>query len=187
MGIAEAHHLTAEELEAGLDHIRDSPSDDGTLELIVRRPAENEREVLEEGLLDLVEGLVGDSWLTRGSRRTPSRSPNPMTQLTLTNARLVALVAGDPERRALAGDQLHVDLDLGEDNVPPGTRLAVGAAVVEVTPVPHTGCAKFSARFGSEALRFINSDVGRTLQLRGINARVIEPGVVRIGDALRKL
>ena len=84
-------------------------------------------------------------------------SANPDAQLTLMNARVVALVAGERERWPLAGDQLYVDLDLSADNLPPGTRLAVGSAVIEVTPEPHTGCAKFSARFGSEALRFVNS------------------------------
>ena len=142
-------HLTADELQAGLDEIRRSPADDGTVELIVRRPAENEREILEEGSLDVDEGLVGDAWRARGSSRMPDGSANPDAQLTLMNARVVALVARERERWPLAGDQLYVDLDLSADNLPPGTRLAVGSAVLEVTPEPHTGCAKFSARFGS--------------------------------------
>ena len=176
-----------DELGAGLDEIRRSPAEEGTVELIVRRPAENEREVLEEGTLDLAEGLVGDMWRVRGSRSTPDGSPNPLAQLTLQNARLAALVAGERERWPLAGDQLYVDLDLGVDNLPPGTRLAVGSAVIEITAPPHTGCAKFSARFGSDALRFVNSQAGRELRLRGVNARVVEGGVVRPGDAVRKI
>ncbi len=180
-------YVTREELEAGLEEIRRSPADSGSVELIVRRPAENEREVLEAGELDLDEGLVGDAWQARGSSRTSDGSANPLAQLTLTNARLIALVARERERWPLAGDQLYVDLDLSEDNVPPGTRLAVGSTVVEVTTEPHTGCAKFSARFGSDALRFINSPVGRSLRLRGVNARVVEPGTVRAGDEIRKL
>lgn len=180
-------HRGAADLEAGLDDIRRSPEDGGTVELIVRRPAESEREVLEEGTLDLAEGLLGDTWRARGSRRTGDGSPNRDTQLTLINARLIALVARERERWPLAGDQLYVDLDLSADNLPPGTRLALGAVVIEVSAVPHTGCAKFSQRFGSEALRFVNSPVGRSLHLRGINARVVEPGVVRRGDAVRKL
>jgi MOSC domain-containing protein YiiM len=170
-----------EELEAGLDEIRSSPATGGTLELIVRRPAENEREVLDEGVLDRDVGLVGDRWHTSGG------SAMPETQLTLTNIRLLALIEPDRERWPLAGDQLGVDLDLSEDNVPPGTRLAIGDAVIEVTAEPHTGCAKFSARFGSDALRFINSPVGRSLHLRGINAKVVTPGTVRAGDEIRKL
>jgi len=178
---------TADELQAGLDRIRLSPSTDGTVELIVRRPAVDEREVLDEAELDALAGLVGDTWLERGSRATEDGSANPKAQLTVMNARLVDLVAGTRERWPLAGDQLFVDLDLSKENVPPGTRLALGTAVIETTDEPHTGCAKFSARFGSDALRFINSPQGRALQLRGINARVVTPGRVRQGDAIRKI
>lgn len=180
-------HAIPDELVAGLDEIRRSPVDDGVVELIVRRPAENEREVLQEGELDIAEGLVGDMWRRRGSRSTPDGSANPLAQLTLQNARLAALVAGERGLWPLAGDQLYVDLDLSVGNLPAGTRLAVGSAVIEVTPHPHTGCAKFSARFGSDALRFVNSPDGCELRLRGVNARVVEGGTVRPGDAIRKL
>ncbi len=174
-----AEHRTAEELAAGLDEIRRSPADRGTVELIVRRPAENEREVIDEGVLDLEHGLVGDRWR--------NGSAKPDTQVTLMNARTIDLIAGDRERWPLAGDQLYVDLDLGVDNLPPGTRLAVGGAVLEITAEPHTGCAKFSARFGSDAIRFVNGADGRPLRLRGVNARVVEGGTVARGDAVAKL
>ena len=181
-------HLTAEELESGLAEIARSPAAEGTVELIVRRPAEGEREVLAEGSLDLVEGLVGDMWLRRGSRRTPDGSANPKAQVTVMNARAVDLVAaGDRDRWQLAGDQLYVDFDLTTANVPAGTRLALGTAVLEVTAEPHTGCAKFVARFGHAAHRFVNAKVHRQLRLRGLNARVVVPGVVRTGDTIRKL
>jgi MOSC domain-containing protein YiiM len=180
-------YVGADELEAGLEEIRRSPTDAGRLELIVRRPAENEREVLDEGVLDLVDGLVGDTWHARGSSRRPDGAANPDAQLTLMNARMAALVAREQERWPLAGDQLYVDLDLSTDNLPPGTRLEVGSAVIEVTPEPHTGCAKFSARFGSDALRFINSRGGRALRLRGVNTRVVQGGSVRQGDVVRKV
>ena len=177
----------AESFEAGLDTIRLAPAGTGTLELIVRRPAVEEREVVDEAELDLGEGLVGDNWLSRGSRAMADGSANPKAQLTVMNTRLAAFVAGERDRWPLAGDQLYVDFDLSKENVPAGTRLAVGSAVIEVTDEPHTGCAKFSARFGSDALRFINSPVGRALNLRGVNARVVEPGRVRRGDAVSKL
>jgi hypothetical protein len=181
-------HLTAEELDAGLAEIARSPAAEGTVELIVRRPAEGEREVLEEGSLDLVEGLVGDTWLSRGSRRRPDRSANPDAQVTVMNARAVHLVAaGDRDRWQLAGDQLYVDFDITAANVPAGTRLALGTAVLEVTAEPHTGCAKFVARFGHPAHRFVNAKAHRHLRLRGLNARVVVPGVVRAGDTIRKL
>lgn len=173
-------HATADELLAGLDHVRSSPADRGTLELIVRRPAEDLREVLDEAELDLEVGLVGDRWHL-GS------SPTNDSQLTLMNARLAELVARRRERWPLAGDQLYVDLDLSVENLPAGTRLAVGGAVVELTEVPHTGCAKFSARFGTEALKFVNNGLARELRLRGANARVVTPGTVRVGDEITKL
>lgn len=179
-------YLSTADLEAGLDHIRRSPADAGRLELIVRRPAVDEREVLAEGMLDCELGLVGDTWKARGSSRTHDGSSHPDMQLNVINARLAALVAGGPERRQLAGDQLFVDLDLSLDNLPPGTRLALGSAVIEVTEQPHTGCKKFSARFGPDALRFVNSPVGRDLRLRGLNARVVVSGTVRPGDVIRK-
>lgn len=183
-----ARHPTADELEAGLAEIARSPAAEGTVELIVRRPAEGEREVLIEGTLDLVEGLVGDMWLRRGSRRTPDGSANLNAQVTVMNARAVDLVAaGDRGRWQLAGDQLYVDFDITAANVPAGTRLALGTAVLEVTPEPHTGCAKFVARFGHAAHRFVNSKAHRHLRLRGLNARVAVPGTVRTGDTVRKL
>jgi hypothetical protein len=180
-------HLTPSRLEEGLDYIRSSPADVGRVELIVRRPAVDEREVLDEGVLDVVDGLVGDSWRVRGSSRTADGSAHPDMQLNIINARLSSLVAADPDRRALAGDQLHLDLDLSHANLPAGTRLALGSAVIEVTEIPHSGCAKFRARFGADALRFVNSPTGRQLRLRGLNAKVVVAGAVRQGDDVRKL
>jgi hypothetical protein len=180
-------HRTTAELEQGLDDVRSSPADDGTLELIVRRPAVDEREVLDEGTLDLEEGLVGDSWKTRWDRRTEDGSAHPDKQLNIMNARVAALVAGDRERWSLAGDQLYVDFDLSDDNAPPGTRLAIGATVIEVTPLPHAGCKKFSARFGVDALKFVNAKANRALHMRGVNARIVTAGTVRVGDTVRKV
>jgi MOSC domain-containing protein len=180
-------HLDLAALEAGLDHIREAPKDNGRVELICRRPDIEQRELIAEGVLDVDHGLVGDNWRMRGSSSTADGSAHPDMQLTLMNARSAALVAVDPERRQLAGDQLFVDLDLSVTNLPPGSRLRLGEATVEVTEIPHRGCGKFSARFGVEALKFVNSKVGRELNLRGINARVVEGGVVRLGDPVAKL
>jgi hypothetical protein len=180
-------HLTKEQLEAGLDEIRRAPSAAGVLEMIVRRPAVDQREVLAVAQLDVAAGLVGDNWRTRGSRSMPDGSANPDMQLNLMNARVAALLAQTRDRWPLAGDQLYLDLDLSEANLPPGTRLAIGGAVIEVTAVPHTGCAKFSARFGSDAVKFVNSPVGRALHLRGLNARIIQSGTIRESDPVRKI
>ena len=181
------YHLTTSELEAGLAEIFRSPKDGGMLEMIVRRPQVGEREILAEGQLDLVEGLVGDSWKNRSSRRTADGTPHPDMQLNVINSRLVALVSQDRSRWHLAGDQLYVDFDLSEANVPAGTRLAIGSAVIEVTAEPHTGCSKFVERFGMDAMKFVNALERRDLHLRGINARVVQPGAVRVGDAIGKL
>jgi MOSC domain-containing protein YiiM len=180
-------HRSAAELEAGLNEIRRSPAEEGTVELIVRRPAEDEREVLDEGALDLDEGLVGDVWRAKAIAHADGRPLGADNQLTVMNARVIALLAGDPDRRALAGDQLYVDLDLSAENLPPGVRLALGSAVIEITAVPHTVCGKFTARFGSDAARFVNSPDGRALRLRGVNAKVVQPGTVRRGDSIRKV
>jgi hypothetical protein len=186
-------HVSRAELDAGFAHICSSPTDGGRLVLIVRRPAIDEREVLAEGTLDKALGLVGDTWHVRPSKAMPDRSPHPEMQLNVMNARVAALIAGfpDPEgrghdRRPLAGDQLYLDLDLSEDNLPPGTFLHLGSAIIEVTARPHTGCAKFLARFGADALRFVNSPAGRQMRLRGLNARVVTGGTVRIDDPVFK-
>jgi hypothetical protein len=184
---AVVRQLTTEELEAGLDTIRQSPADEGVLELIVRRPKLGVREVLPEGELDPVVGLVGDTWHLRSSRRTPDGSPHPDMQLNVMNTRVVALVAQHKDRWALAGDQLFVDMDLSEANLPAGTRLSLGSAVIEVTKQPHTGCGKFVERFGMDAMKFVNADEHKALHLRGINARVVQPGTIRVGDVAKKL
>ena len=181
-------HLGADKLAAGLDAIRAAPAEVGSLEMIVRRPAEDGREIVEVGLLTADEGLAGDDWRARGSRSTPDGAADPDRQLTVMGSRVVDLLAGgDRTAWPLAGDQLYVDLDLGIANLPAGTQLGVGDAVIEVTEPTHTGCAKFSARFGSEALRFVNSPDGRALRLRGLNARVVRPGTVRRGDQVLRL
>src|ERR1700750_2018994 len=180
-------HLTMTELDAGLDEIRRSPKDEGSLELIVRRPQVDAREVLTEGELHLSEGLVGDSWRERGSSRTEDGSAHPEMQLNVINSRLIALVAQSKDRWPLAGDQLYIDLDLSEENLPAGARLGLGPPITEVTPQPHTGCKKFVARFGLEAMQFVNSGVGRRLRLRGLNAKVVKAGVIRLGQTAKKV
>ena len=183
---ANVKHLTMQELEASLEQIRRSPKNEGRVELIVRRPRTGEREVLENAELSLVEGLIGDNWKMRGSSKTADGSAHPGMQITVMNARVIALVAQEPERWALAGDQLFLDLDLSAENLPPGTQLALGSAVIEVSPVPHNGCYKFEERFGAEARKFVNSPVGKQLHMRGIHAKVVRPGTIRVGEMARK-
>jgi MOSC domain-containing protein YiiM len=175
-------HLSRQDLEARLGHIRDSPADRGVVVLVVRRPAVGVRELPPEAMLDPDAGLVGDNWLARGSRGTPDGAADPQRQVTVMNARVAELVAGGADRMPLAGDQIYVDFDIGVENLPAGSLLAVGEAVLEVSAAPHLGCAKFVERFGADAMRFVNSRVGRQLRLRGMNTRVLQPGIVRPGD-----
>lgn len=172
--------MTAQ-LEDSLDHLRQAPSGSGIVEMLVRRPADDQREVIGEAMITLEDGLVGDNWADRGD------TPNCEAQLTIMSSRYIDLIARDRDRWSLAGDQVYVDFDISVDNLPAGTRVAVGEAVVEVSASPHTGCAKFRDRFGTDALRFANSDVGRQLRLRGVNTRVIESGRIATGDTIEKL
>ena len=180
-------HRTTDELDAGIDRIREAPAGSGTIELIVRRPSLGRREVLDVARLDPDLGLVGDNWKARGSTRTDDGTAHPEMQLNVMSARAIALIVGSPDRWALAGDQLYVDLALDDVNLPPGTRLTLGSAVIEVTAVAHIGCAKFVERFGMDAARFVNSPVGKELHLRGINAKVVRGGEVRRGDVIAVL
>jgi len=180
-------HLSLAEMHAGLAALGQSPPDAGRLEMIVSRPVTEERRVLDEAELDLAEGLVGDNWRARGSRSTPDGSAHPEAQITLMNSRVIQALAQERARWPLAGDQLFVDLDLSQANLPPGQRLAVGGAVLEISAMPHTGCDKFTARFGSDATKLVNSQEGLAQRRRGVNARVVQAGVVRVGDTVRKV
>lgn len=185
--MTELIHQPIETLEAGLDHIRQSPKDQGLLELIIRRPQTGEREALEEGQLDLIQGLAGDDWIKRHSKRTVDGTPHPDMQITIMNTRLMQVMTQEKSEWGLAGDQLYIDLDLSMANLPTGTKLAIGEAQIEITNQPHTGCVKFSNRFGLDALKFISSPAGSDLRLRGIYAKVIKSGVIRIGDLAKKI
>lgn len=175
-------HVSRADIEARLDHVRAAPGNGGSVEMIVSRPSEDARRVLSEGRLTVTEGLAGDDWK---NRVPPSAGED--TQLALINTRYLDIIAGGRDRWPLAGDQLYVDMDIGVDNMPAGTRLAIGSAVIEITEEPHTGCSKFSGRFGLDALRFVNSDPGKALRLRGVYARVIQEGTIHQGDSVEKM
>ena len=185
--ITTLNHLTMEQLEGALEHLRESPKDNGVLELIVRRPRVDKREVLDEAQLDVAQGLMGDSWMYRGSSKTADGGPHPEMQITIMNSRVVALVAQDKERWPLAGDQFFIDMDLSQANLPAGSRISLGSAVIEVTAPPHLGCQKFVSRFGMDAMKFVNSPVGKELCLRGVHARIVQSGIVHTGDIARKI
>ena len=179
---------TTADLEVSLDHLRAAPADIGTLEMIVRRPEVGAREILDEGVVDLAEGLVGDTWLRRATSRAIADGRHFEAMLTVMSSRMVGLLGDTADVRALAGDQLYVDLDLSHDNLPAGSRIAIGDdAVLQVSAKPHAGCKKFLARFGEDALAFVNGEAGSHLRLRGLKARLLHGGVVRPGDAVRRL
>jgi MOSC domain-containing protein YiiM len=168
-------------MERGLNGILGSPPDGGVISLIVRRPKTDDRETLTCARLDIEQGLVGDNWRDTGD------DANHDMQLTLMNARVIALLAQEESLWPLAGDQIYLDLDLSIENLPIGSQLEIGEAIVEITPLPHLGCKKFASRYGKDAVRFVNSDVGRRLRLRGVNTRVIRSGNIQVGDVARKL
>jgi MOSC domain-containing protein YiiM len=180
-------HLTTEQIEAGMGHVLASPRDRGRLEMIVVRPAEDQRATPSRARCTVADGVEGDNWVARGSRHTPDGRANPEQQITMMNARYLDLVAGSRDRWPLAGDQLVVDLDLSEDALAAGDRLRIGEVVVEVTPHPHTGCDKFRDRFGMDAVRYANAPLGRQHHLRGIHVRVVTDGTISVGDAIERV
>ena len=182
-----ARHRSTAEMEAALVHIREAPRDAGAIQLIVRRPAEDAREVLDVAEINDAEGISGDTWNQRVSPTSADGGPHPDAQITIMSARAAAAVIGPVERWPLAGDQIYADLDISHETLHAGTRLSIGDAVVEVTAKPHRGCAKFAARFGHDTLRFVNTGDGRDLRMRGVNCRVVEPGTVRVGDSITRL
>jgi MOSC domain-containing protein YiiM len=182
-----AKHLSLEELQDGLSGILESPKDRGILKAIVIRPETNARVALQQCALSAEGGVHGDNWAKGCWMSLPDGRPHPDVQVTIMNARTIALVAQDEARWPLAGDNLFVDLDLSGENLPPGTRLSVGSALLEITAVAHKGCNKFAERFGVDATRFVNSREGLRLHLRGIYARIVEQGVVSVGDTVEKL
>jgi len=175
------------DLDRHLADVRGAPADDGIVALIVLRPDRDQREPVGQAVLDPALGVVGDNWVARGSRSMPGGVADPEAQVTIMSTRVLAAIEPDATRWPLAGDQIYVDADLSVESLPAGTRIAIGAALLEISEKPHTGCAKFSERFGSDALRWINSPVGRELRMRGVNARVVQGGTVRVGDTLRKV
>lgn len=180
-------HLSRLALEAGLEYVGRSPREEGIVQLIACRPQNSLRQVLEEAVLVCGEGVIGDNWKIRGSRHTPDGSALLAQQVTVTNARMASLVAVEKERWPLCGDQFYVDLDLSHENLPAGTRLAIGTAVIEVSAKPHVGCWKYEARFGRDATRFVNAPANRPLRLRGFAASIVVGGTVRTGDTIRKI
>ncbi len=182
-----ADHLTRAELQAGLPHILASPADDGVLEAIVVRPASGLREEPQSCDISAAGGVRGDHWAQGCWLSTDDGDPHPDVQICIMNARCIAHIAGSRERWALAGDNLFVDFDIRPENLPPGQRLRIGTAVIEITAVKHAACKSFVERYGQSAAVFVNARKGMSLRLRGVYARVIEDGRVTVGDRVVKV
>lgn len=180
-------HLTMQQLKDGLDRIKKSPNDNTLVDMIVCRPSEGSRKILQEGFLDKGKGLKGDNWIDRGSSKTIDGCSHPEMQLNIMNSRSIALIAQQKNRWQLAGDQLFIDINLTDKNIPAGTRLSIGDAIIEVTAIPHNGCKKFTERFGIDAVKFVNSPIGKELHLRGVNAKIIKSGKINVGDMVKKI
>ena len=179
------NHLTTLQLESGLNHILNAPKDNGIVQMIVSRPKIEVRDILKIAKLDKDLGLVGDNWNDRGSSSTPDNSSDIEAQLTIMNSRVISLITPSSEHWQLAGDQLYIDMDLSRNNLVLGSQIKIGSAVIEVSKKPHTGCEKFSNRFGLDALKFVSTPLGRELALRGINTRIVQSGIVRTGDVVK--
>ena len=174
-----SRHLSSADLDARLRALPGAPKDAGRLALIVCRSSEGVRETPERVHLSAEEGVPGDGW----GRRTPRR---PEAQLAVMRRDVAELIAnGQP--LTTFGDNLFVELDISAANLPVGSRLRMGGAIVEVTPLPHDGCGKFKGRFGSDALRFVNAKPTRDQNLRGIYWRVVESGEVAVGAPIQVL
>ncbi len=176
-------HAATRELEAKLDWLRESPKDGGKITCIMIRPRTNERVLLTTCEVSPGQGVHGDNW----TQRYGSKTPDPMAQITIMNTRMIELLGEGPDQQTLSGDQFFADMDLSEANLSVGQRLRMGTAILEISPKPHTGCSKFSKRFGADALRFVNSAEGRPLRLRGVYVKVVSAGSIEVGSTIEKI
>ncbi len=180
-------HKTMEELRAGLPDILASPADGGEVKAVVIRPASGQRTEVPSCEVSLAGGMHGDHWAKGCWKTTADGRPHPDVQICMMNSRCIDLVAGERSNWAQAGDNLFVDMDFSPENLPPGQRLAVGSAVLEITDTPHKGCQAFIDRYGRDACVFVNVGDGAKYNLRGIYARVVDAGTISVGDRMRKL
>ncbi len=180
-------HLSTLELEQGLPEVLAAPRDAGRLAAIFVRPATNERRSLADARLTPEGGIDGDRWVTDSYYRLTGGRSDPRSQVSLMNVRFLRQIALNEDAICLAGDNLIVDLDLSEANLPAGSQLAIGdEVIIEISELSHTGCSKLEGRYGKEARAFMNNARGKSLHLRGRFARILVGGTIRVGDTVRK-
>jgi hypothetical protein len=178
------NHVTFDKLQEGLAEISQAPKNHGNIELLVIRPVQYERKVVNEITMHPITGCEGDIWHSKKTSSTPDGKPNPERQVTLINSRVLALLEGAKDTWPKAGDQVYVDMDLSKENLPAGTDLSLGSAIIRVSAQPHNGCKKFAERYGIDATRFVNSSLGKAKSLRGINCYIVKEGIVKMGDTV---
>lgn len=180
-------HLTRAELAAALPQVTAGPKDHGELKAIFVRPGPGQRLDVSSVAISSAGGLEGDHWAKGCWKSLPDGSPDPDVQVFIMNARFLDLIAQERSHWASCGNSFVADMDLGADNLPVGTRLKAGSAELEITAVPGTGCEAFIEWYGRDACVFVNTGEGKKNRLRGVYARVVKDGVVRIGDTLTKI
>lgn len=178
---------TLEALRHAHHALEPSPTDGGPLQAIVIRPTSETRNTVSTAFLSPDHGVLGDHWASGCWKSLTDGRPHPDVQVALMNSRIIQLIAGAPKRWPLAGDNLFVDFDLGQDRLPVGQQLQLGEVRMEITAEPHLGCGKFARRFGRDALQFVNSAEGKRLRLRGVYARILQEGRVAVGDLLQRI
>jgi hypothetical protein len=179
-------HRTRAEIEAGIGPVLQSPAEGAAVEALFSRPAPGKRLDLPALEVSVSGGIAGDHWSLGCWKTLPDGSPDPDVQVSLMNRRMLHLIAGARDNWARAGNNIIVDMDLSIDNLPIGQRLRVGTAELEIGPVANTGCDFFIERYGRDACVFVNTGIAKQKRLRGVYARVVKDGQIRIGDIIRK-
>lgn len=185
--LEEKLHRTREELASALPYVAASPKDGGSVALIVVRPDHGRRETPDRVRISAQDGVEGDHWSKGCWLETDDGAPHPDVQINLMCTRAAEVIAGDPALWPAAGNNFFVDIDLSPDNLPAGTRLALGTAEIEITDQPNKGCQVFIDHYGRDACIFVNTGPGWSLRMRGLYARVVQNGDVRLDDRIRKV
>lgn len=179
--------ITRAELDRAWPDIMAAPKDGAAIEMLCLRPAMGERRFVDEIHVTREEGIPGERWLTQPWMRLPGGQPDPAIQVSFLQRRVLDLVWRDREGTPHPGDTFVVDMDLSEANLPAGSLLQVGSAVLEVSTVFNNACAKWKKRYGDDALDWVRAYENKEFRPRGVLAKVHRDGVFRAGDRLTRI